>query len=97
MIAGIALITGFFLVPAGLLVIGHRFRGRPARRRRVFWGATIGYLAGVVVASAAMMLPPVLWTNSPALRAAAVFWAMPAGALLGFVAGLLRAGTEGER
>ena len=92
MIAGIALIAGLFLAPLALLVIGHRFRGRSAKRQRIFWGAAIGYLAGVAVASVAMMLPPVLWTSSIALRGLIVFGAMPAGFLLGITVALFTHG-----
>ena len=92
MIAGVALIAGLFLVPLALLAVGHRFRSRPARRQRIFWGGTIGYFAGVVIACTAMMLPPVLWTNSSALRGLTVFGAMPAGFLLGLAVTLLQRG-----
>ena len=92
--AGVALIAGLLIVPLVLLLIGHRFRSRSPRRQRIFWGAAIGYLAGVAIASTAMMLPPVLWSSSTTLRGLTVFGAMPAGFLLGLAVALLQRGGD---
>ncbi|MGH7444496.1 MAG: hypothetical protein ACREKM_06450 [Longimicrobiales bacterium] len=84
MIDGIGLLVGLFVIPAVLLVIGHHLRRRPARMRRLFWGGVLGYLAGLIVATAAMLAPPIWWEGGGIARDILVYWAMPAG----FVSGL---------
>lgn len=82
----LALVIGLFIVPAVLLWLGHRMRRHPAVRRRVFWGATIGYVLGMLLMLAAIHYPPVLWAGG-GWRTAVVHWGMVVGALLGAAGG----------
>lgn len=78
----IALVAGLFVVPALLLWLGHRLRHATPTRRRVFWGATIGYLVGMLLTLIAIHYPPVLWTGG-GWRTALVHWGMVAGSAVG--------------
>lgn len=78
----IALVAGLFLVPAVLLWLGHRLRRQTDVRRRVFWGATIGYLLGMLLTLVTIHYPPVLWAGGGS-RTAMVHWGMVVGATVG--------------
>lgn len=78
----LALVAGLFIVPALLLWLGHRLRRQTNARRRVFWGATLGYLAGMLATLVAIHYPPVLWTGGD-WRTAVVHWGMVVGAAVG--------------
>jgi len=92
-----ALLAGFFLAPALLLVLGHGLRKRVPRARYRFWGGIVGYLLGVVVAVLAMMIPPTGWAGEGGLRSSMVHWAMVTGCLLGvFVGSLFPRGSSRE-
>lgn len=82
----IALVAGLFLVPAVLLWLGHRLRRQTDVRRRVFWGATIGYGLGMLLVLVAIHYPPVLWTGG-GWRTAVVHWGMVLGAAVGAAVG----------
>jgi hypothetical protein len=84
----LALVAGLFVVPALLLWLGHRLRRATPTRRRVFWGATVGYLAGVLITLVAIHYPPVLWAGSD-WRTAVVHWGMVVGAAVGAVAAIV--------
>ncbi len=84
-----ALLAGLFVAPGVLLWMGHRMRDRPARWRGAFWGGVIGHTLGMLVMLAAAHFPPVMWQGG--WRAAAVYGAMLAGAVLGAAAGGMRA------
>ena len=84
----IALVAGLFVVPALLLWLGHRLRHATPLRRRVFWGATIGYPRGMLLTLDAIHYPPVLWTDG-GWRTALVHWGMVVGAVLGAGVGAL--------
>ncbi len=86
----LALVIGLFIVPAVLLWLGHRMRRQTDARRRVFWGATIGYVLGMLLTLAAIHYPPVLWAGG-GWRTAVVHWGMLVGAVLGAgVGGVMR-------
>jgi hypothetical protein len=78
----LALVVGLFIIPALLLWLGHRLRRHTPARRRVFWGATIGYLAGMLLVLVAIHYPAVLWTGG-GWRTALVHWGMVVGTLMG--------------
>jgi hypothetical protein len=78
----LALVIGLFVVPAALLWLGHRLRRQPPARRRVFWGATVGYGLGMLLVLVAIHYPPVLWAGAD-WRTAVVHWGMVVGAVLG--------------
>jgi uncharacterized protein YqgC (DUF456 family) len=82
----LALVIGLFIVPAVLLWLGHRLRRQTEARRRVFWGATIGYVLGMLLTLAAIHYPPVLWGDG-GWRTAAVHWGMLVGAVVGMAVG----------
>lgn len=82
----LAFLLGLFAVPLALLFAGHSFRRRSARGRTVFWGAVVGYFAGVLLATTLALVPAVQWLDH-APRGVAVQWGMLLGALLGTAAG----------
>lgn len=77
-----ALLAGLFIVPVGLLWMGHRLRRRPAAWRGAFWGAVAGHGVGMLATAVALHYPPVLWEDGGG-RTVLVHWAMLLGALLG--------------
>ena len=85
-----ALLAGMFVVPVLLLWLGHRLRRRPPLLRAVFWGATVGYVAGMLVSLVAMHYPPSPW-DAEGWRTALVHWGMLAGAAVGAGVGQVRA------
>jgi len=84
----LALVAGLFIVPAVLLWLGHRLRRRTPAWQSVFWGATLGYVAGMLLMLVAIHYPPVLWAGG-GWRTAAVHWGMVVGAVLGAGVGVL--------
>lgn len=91
-------LTGLFLVPLVLLMLGHRLRDRTPTQRRMFWGGIIGYLAGMLVAVSAALYPPVHWPGTDSLRGLLVHGAMLFFGLLGMVSGAVTGGPgKGDR
>lgn len=82
----LALLAGLFVVPVGLLWMGHRLRRRTPAWRGAFWGAVAGHVLGMLVSVAAMHVPAVLWGDG-GWRTMLVHWAMLLGAVLGGVVG----------
>jgi len=93
----LALLLGLFGVPALLMILGHRLRGRSEPHKRRFWGGVLGYIVGIVVAVCAMLLPPVLWADGTFLRPFLVHWAMLVGGVGGVLTGPLWARRPGGR
>ncbi|MBW3572392.1 MAG: hypothetical protein KY467_14920 [Gemmatimonadetes bacterium] len=91
----LALLAGLFVVPVLLLWLGHHLRRRPPAWPPVFWGAVIGYVAGMLVMLVAIHYPPVLWASG-GWRTAAVHWGMVVGAGVGAVVGRLTRGRRGD-
>jgi L-cystine uptake protein TcyP (sodium:dicarboxylate symporter family) len=89
----LALVAGLFVVPALLLWLGHRLRRATPTRRRVFWGATIGYLAGMLLTLIAIHYPPILWAGAD-WRTAVVHWGMVVGAAVGTGVGATMPGRD---
>ena len=85
MIGKVALLAGLFVVPAVVLLKGHRFRYRTKRYRRIFWGAIIGHSLGVAITLVLLIFPPVAWQDGSGWRDFLVHWSM----LLGGAAGAL--------
>ena len=71
-----AMLTGAFGVPVVLLVLGHQFRRRSPRARRMFWGAVIGHLLAVPIACAAAIYPAAEWDAGDRLRGALGLWSL---------------------
>jgi len=88
-------LVGLFLIPLGLLMLGHRLRDRTPTQRRMFWGGIIGYLTGMLVAVSAALYPPVHWPGTDSLRALMVHGGMLFfgcfGVLVGGILARLRA------
>lgn len=86
-----ALLAGMFGVPALLLWLGHRLRGRPARLRGAFWGAVAGHSLGMLVTLVAAHLPVVHWEGD-GWRTLAVHASMLGGTAVGAALGTARSG-----
>lgn len=71
-----AMLAGAFVVPALLLAVGHRFRRRSLRTRRIFWGAVVGHVLAIPIAAAAAMYPAAEWSGSDRLRGALGLWSL---------------------
>jgi hypothetical protein len=87
--AGVALLMGLFLVPLGLLVLGHRLRERSVVQRAAFWGGVIGHSIALGVAVTALHVPPVMWQSGA--RMAAAFWSLLLGGAIGALIAVLHA------
>jgi hypothetical protein len=88
-IALVAMLAGLFLVPAGLLWLGHRLRRRTPRQRAIFWGALVGYGVAAAVALVVSMLPAEMWSDADRLRGLLGYWGMLIGPAIGVaIAGL---------
>jgi len=96
-LAPLVLLIGLFGIPGLLMVLGHRLRGRTTAHKRRFWGGVYGYILGMLLAVASMLIPPVAWTDEPGLRSALVHWAMLVGGLLGVLTGPMWAGPPRPR
>ena len=86
----VALLFGLFVAPLFLALYGHRLRDRGPRGRKRFWSAVIGYSFGMIIATVAMMAPPVWWAGGSFARDFAVHWAMLVGFVGGWLVGSLR-------
>lgn len=89
-----AMLLGAFVVPVVLLVLGHRFRRRSPRARRAFWGAVIGHVLAVPIASAAAIYPAAEWDAGDRLRGALGLWSLLVLPLAGAVVGVLLAAGQ---
>jgi hypothetical protein len=84
-----AMLLGAVVVPAVLLVAGHRLRRRPPGWRVAFWGALLGHVLAVPVAVTAAVWPPVTWAPTDLLRGALGLWALLVLPVVGGAAGAL--------
>lgn len=89
-----AMLAGIFVVPAGLLWLGHRLRRRSEAARRAFWGALFGHLAAMVCAHFAL-LPAEEWSGDDRLRGALGLWSFLVLPLVGALVGLLSRRARG--
>jgi uncharacterized membrane protein len=92
----LALVIGLFVVPALLLWLGHRLRRQTDARRRVFWGATIGYVLGILLTLVTIHYPAILWTGG-GWRTAVVHWGMVVGTAVGAGVGSAIAGGASSK
>lgn len=92
-----AMLAGAFVVPALLLVLGHRFRRRTPRVRRIFWGAVIGHILAIPIASAAAMYPAMEWDGGDQLRGALGLWSLLVLPAIGALVGALRGRSDDRR
>jgi hypothetical protein len=89
-IGTIAMLVGVFVVPTVLLMMGHRLRRRSPRQRRVFWGASVGYLIASCVALYAAMVPAAMWSSDDTVRGLLGFWSLLIGPAVGALIGAAR-------
>jgi uncharacterized membrane protein HdeD (DUF308 family) len=89
--AGILIfLVGLYVLPLGLLGLGHHLKRRSARAKRIFWGAVIGHcLAGTLALFAGMMLPEE-WTAQERMRGFLGLWSLLIFPLVGGIAGALK-------
>ena len=91
MTAGILVfLVGLYVLPIGLLWIGHHLKRRSARARRIFWGAVIGHcIAGTLAVVAGIMLPEE-WTAQERLRGFLGLWSLLIFPVAGGIVGAVR-------
>jgi uncharacterized membrane protein len=86
-----ALLLGLYGMPLVLLALGHGLRRRPPRLQRAFWGAVVGHLVALLLAMAAALATPAMWTGDDTVRGLLGLWTLLllplGGALLGALAG----------
>lgn len=82
-----AFLLGLFGVPMALLVFGKRLRRRSVRTQRAFWGAVIGHLIAIVVASTAGLMTAEAWSADDQVRGFAGYWALFVFPVVGALAG----------
>jgi len=83
-----ALLVGLFVIPVGLLALGHRLRRRPPVQRAIFWGGLIGYLVGSLTATWVGMVPAAEWAGTDTVRGLLGYWGLVLGPVAGAVAAL---------
>ena len=87
----VAFLIGLYVLPLGLLWLGHHLKRRPPRAKRVFWGAIIGHcIAGTLALVAGLMLPEE-WTAQEQLRGFLGLWALLIFPVAGGLTGALTA------
>ena len=91
-----ALLVGLFVVPLGLLALGHRLRRRTRAQRAIFWGGLTGYLAGSLGALWVGMVPAAEWSGADTIRGLLGYWGLIAGPTLGALAALVFRGREAD-
>ena len=93
-----ALLAGLFVVPAVLLLVGHRLRKRPARTQSAFWGALIAHIVAALLVLFFSMIPPEGWHADDFWRGAFTLWGLLVfpliGAGVGAVINVSRRGAE---
>ena len=85
-----AMLLGVFVVPAGLVWMGHRLRRRPPAWRSAFWGALVGHVIALALGLAFGMFPPEEWSGDDRLRGAFAFWSFLVLPLIGGAIGWMR-------
>jgi hypothetical protein len=83
-----ALLVGLFVIPLGLLALGHRLRRRTPVQRSIFWGGLVGYLIGSLAALWVGMVPAAEWSGTDTVRGLLGYWGLVLGPLVGATAGL---------
>jgi hypothetical protein len=88
MSAGLAaFLHGLFVVPVGLLMVGHRLRRRRPEVRGMFWGAIVGHCVAALLAIVLGMIPPEAWTAEERVRGFAGLWSLLLFPIVGAIAG----------
>lgn len=89
-VALVALLSGLFVVPALLLIVGHRLRRRSARVQSAFWGAIAAHILAAIAAVTFGMIPPEQWRADDFWRGAFGFWSLLIAPVIGAFFGYLR-------
>ena len=85
-----AFIAGLFFVPLALLIAAHKLRRRSPRVRAAFWGAAIGHIVAIVLATTWGMIPPETLTPGETARAVVSLWSLLLFPLVGALVGWLK-------
>lgn len=86
----IVLLAGLFVIPAVLLMVGHRLRRRSAHVQSAFWGAIFAHIIASLAVVAFSMIPPEAWQTTDSLRGAIGFWSLLVAPVVGAAIGALR-------
>ena len=87
----VAFLLGLYVMPLGLLWLGHHLKRRSPRAKGAFWGAVIGHsVAGTLALVAALMLPEE-WTAQEQLRGFLGLWSLLIFPVVGGLTGALTA------
>lgn len=85
-----AFIAGLFFVPLALLIAAHKLRRRSPRVRAAFWGAAIGHIVAIVLATTWGMIPPETLTPGETARGFVSLWSLLLFPLVGALVGWLK-------
>ena len=87
----VAFLLGLYVLPLGLLWLGHHLKRRSPRAKGIFWGAIIGHcMAGTLALVAGLMLPEE-WTAQEQLRGFLGLWSLLIFPVAGGLTGALTA------
>ena len=87
----VAFLLGLYVLPLGLLWLGHHLKRRSPRAKGAFWGAVIGHcVAGTLALVAGLMLPEE-WTAQEQLRGFLGLWSLLIFPVVGGLTGALTA------
>lgn len=87
----VAFLIGLYVLPLGLLWLGHHLKKRSRRAKGAFWGAIIGHcVAGTLALVAGLMLPEE-WTAQEQLRGFLGLWSLLIFPVVGGLTGALTA------
>ena len=87
----VAFLLGLYVLPLGLLWLGHHLKKRSPRAKAAFWGAVIGQcMAGTLALVAGLMLPEE-WTAQEQLRGFLGLWSLLIFPVAGGLTGALTA------
>lgn len=92
----VALLLGLFVVPLGLLALGHRLRRRTRAQRAVYWGGLVGYLAGSLAALWVGMVPAAEWSGTDTVRGLLGYGGLIIGPIVGALAALAFRNREAD-
>ena len=87
----VAFLIGLYVLPLGLLWLGHHLKRRSPRAKGAFWGASIGHSVAGVLALVVGMMFPEEWTSQEQLRGFLGLWALLIFPVAGGLTGALTA------
>ena len=87
----VAFLLGLYVLPLGLLWLGHHLKRRSARAKGAFWGAVIGHCVAGTLALVAGLMFPEEWTAQEQLRGFLGLWSLLIFPVAGGLTGALTA------